>query len=35
MWVLTGANMKTISWISDRDLSNNNIILSILKADFK
>lgn len=35
MWVLTGAKMKTISWISDRGLSKNNFIFSILKVDFK
>lgn len=35
MWALTGAKMNTISWISDRGLSNNNLILNILKVDFK
>lgn len=35
MWILTEAKVKTISWISDRGLSNNNLTLSILKADFK
>lgn len=32
MWVLTGAKMKTISWISDRGLSKNNFIFSIFEG---